>query len=203
MAKLRAARGKNKVVKAKAKTKIGLLKILSVTQFENFAKLKKAKLNNVKQFTDFLFKYSKDLFNVISLKNKSYDDIYELNAKVADWITNTGFDTDQFEDYFIKKSKIGNTAAKKTSNMHKDTKSHNVNIRVVSGMPDMNGDLLQKMKDTISEIKDKQDYIDSMRKKIPSMELEDRKKYRSVVQFYVTWVKQLKSDLREYKKLLK
>jgi hypothetical protein len=132
MAKLRASKGKTKL-KTKAKTKIGGLKILSVTQFNNFAKLKKAKFNNEKQFIDFLFKYSKDLFGVISLKNKTYNDVYELNKKIADWISDEGFDIDDFEDYFIKKSKIGVIKKPAVKSLHKDTKSHNVNIRVLSG----------------------------------------------------------------------
>jgi hypothetical protein len=91
---------------------------------------------------------------------------------------------------------------KKPTSIHKDTKSHNVNIRVVSGI-NMNNDVLKRMQDTSLEIAAKQEYIEGLKKQLPSMEREDKIKYRRVISFYDTWVKELKAHLRELKKLVK
>jgi len=76
-------------------------KILSVSQFDTFAKSKgfKAKFADTEKFVAFMFKYSKDLFGRASLKGMSWTAIYNLNPNSADWISWSKIDTDDFLEY--------------------------------------------------------------------------------------------------------
>ena len=76
-------------------------KILSVSQFDKFAKSKRfnAKFADTEKFVAFMFKYSKDLFGRSSLKGMSWTAIYNLNPNSADWIAWSKIDTDDFLEY--------------------------------------------------------------------------------------------------------
>ena len=76
-------------------------KILSVSQFDKFAKSKgfNAKFSDTEKFVAFMFKYSKDLFGRSSLKGMSWTAIYNLNPNSADWIGWSKIDTDDFLEY--------------------------------------------------------------------------------------------------------
>jgi hypothetical protein len=76
-------------------------KILSVSQFDTFAKSKgfNAKFADTEKFVSFMFKYSKDLFGRSSLKGMSWNAIYNLNPKSVDWISWSKIDTDDFLEY--------------------------------------------------------------------------------------------------------
>jgi hypothetical protein len=76
-------------------------KILSVSQFDKFAKSKRfnAKFADTEKFVSFMFKYSKDLFGRSSLKGMSWTAIYNLNPNSADWIAWSKIDTDDFLEY--------------------------------------------------------------------------------------------------------
>lgn len=82
-------------------------KILSVSEFDKFAKSKgfKAKFADTKEFVSFMFKYSKDLFGRSSLKGMSWTAIYNLNPNSADWIGWSKIDTDDFLKYVKQYSK--------------------------------------------------------------------------------------------------
>jgi len=82
-------------------------KILSVSQFDTFAKSKgfKAKFADTEKFVAFMFKYSKDLFGRSSLKGMSWTAIYNLNPNSADWIGWSKIDTDDFLEYVKKYSR--------------------------------------------------------------------------------------------------
>ena len=76
-------------------------KIMSVSQFDKFAKSKgfNAKFSDTKEFVAFMFKHSKDLFGRSSLKGMSWNAIYNLNPNSADWIGWSKIDTDDFFKY--------------------------------------------------------------------------------------------------------
>ena len=76
-------------------------KILSVSEFDKFAKSKgfKAKFADTEKFVSFMFKHSKDLFGRSSLKGMSWTAIYNLNPNSADWIGWSKIDTDDFLEY--------------------------------------------------------------------------------------------------------
>ena len=76
-------------------------KILSVSQFDTFAKSKRfnAKFADTEKFVAFMFKYSKDLFGRSSLKGMSWTAIYNLNPNSVDWIGWSKIDTDDFLEY--------------------------------------------------------------------------------------------------------
>jgi hypothetical protein len=76
-------------------------KILSVSEFDKFAKSKgfKAKFADTEKFVSFMFKHSKDLFGRSSLKGMSWTAIYNLNPNSVDWIGWSKIDTDDFLEY--------------------------------------------------------------------------------------------------------
>ena len=63
----------------------------------------------------------------------------------------------------IKKKAVKKTATKKASSMHKDTKSHNVNIKVMSGVSDK---LISSYKDNLGKIRYYETTIDMFKKAI-------------------------------------
>jgi hypothetical protein len=87
--------------------------------------------------------------------------------------------------------------------MHKDTKSHNVNIRVVSGMPEMNKNILNKLHSLTSEIANIEEIKNNFKNNIKNLEREDRPKARGIYKYYVEYLKELKTHLRELKKHIK
>jgi len=119
MAKIRAAKGKTKVVKAKAKTKVGM------NTTDNNIQV----IPNVKNRT-FTIKKNGTTYRTIKFSKPEFEEL-EYNTQ-KDW---ANFLNTQ-EAYSIVKfgavKKVMPT--KKASSMHKDTKSHNVNIRVLSGI---------------------------------------------------------------------
>jgi hypothetical protein len=158
MAKLRAARGKTKVVKTKTKKISGFVKVKayikaplkvreiidSLDRGDGFVELKEAKIllnkkgynvehdeeGNISKFVRIPAKkvgYRADRTTILTratplvkkYQEKGYtrpEAIKAANLDVAQKMNSTLFGT------------------KKASSMHKDTKSHNVNIRVVSGI---------------------------------------------------------------------
>jgi len=111
--------------------------------------------------------------------------------------------------YGKKRAKVG--AAKKskpTSDMHKDTKSHNVNIRVVSGTDEklqkqITNEVLKRIDNNISEIAQREKVIAS----VISRKTELVAKYG--IRWYKNWIKnarkivsELKTHNREFLKLV-
>ena len=138
MAKIRAAKGKTKV-KAKAKTKVGMNKT------ENDIKV----TSNVKNRT---FTIKKNGITYRTGKfNKAEFEENEYNTQ-GDW---ANFLRTQDFYYQVKTGaakKVGAVKkvmpAKKASSMHKDTKSHNVNIRVVSGVNGIKNQAFNEIEET-------------------------------------------------------
>lgn len=117
MAKIRAAKGKTKVVKAKAKTK-------KVGSTENDIKV----TSNVKNRT-FTIKKNGTTYRTGKFSKPEFEEL-EYNTQ-NDW---ANFLRTQDNYSKVKTGAVKKVMpTKKASSMHKDTKSHNVNIRVVSG----------------------------------------------------------------------
>jgi hypothetical protein len=119
MAKIRAAKGKTKVVKAKAKTKVGMdatandIKVTSNVKNRTFT----IKKNGTTYRTG---KFSKPEFKELEYNTQN------------DW---ANFLRTQDNYSKVKTGAVKKVMpTKKATSMHKDTKSHNVNIRVLSGI---------------------------------------------------------------------
>ena len=213
MAKIRAAKGKTKVVKAKAKTKVVKAKIV------------KTKAKKVGA-TDFTFKridndvngnprYVTSFSNLLTDKENyesglSVADKYDLAARKAKKIGGKKYNTKQFgggivfQSYNIEDTekkiksllneKVG--AVKKATSMHKDTKSHNVNIRVVSGI---DGNIPNI---SIDKIKNNITSIERLNKVL--MDNKEKMKfspYKTI--FWQNYFKQKNKEISEYIKTLK
>jgi hypothetical protein len=99
---------------------------------------------------------------------------------------------------------MGMGAVKKTPmSKHKDMFSHNVNIKVVSGMPGMNKNILNKLHDLTSEIANIEQVKNNFKNNIVNLEKEDRPKARGIYKYYVQYLKELKTHMRELKKQIK
>lgn len=90
-------------------------------------------------------------------------------------------------------------AAKKSSSYHKDTKSHNVNIRVVSGL-EINSLAMIKYKYTLQEIKRYEDAIKSLKERMKVMTSEERKKAKYALKNWQSFLSELKTHAKELKK---
>jgi acetone carboxylase gamma subunit len=104
------------------------------------------------------------------------------------------------------KKKVGaapkKKAAKKSSSYHKDTKSHNVNIRVMSGTKDFSGKILDQLNETLNRISNAQEAIDKLKigLKYKQFSKEDIPEARKRVKKYTEYMKGLKKHFRELKK---
>jgi acetone carboxylase gamma subunit len=104
------------------------------------------------------------------------------------------------------KKKVGaapkKKAAKKSSSYHKDTKSHNVNIRVMSGTKDFSGKILDQLNETLNRISNAQEAIDKLKigLKYKQFSKEDIPEARKRVKKYTEYMKGLKNHFRELKK---
>jgi len=124
MAKLRAAKGKSKVVKDKAKTKVGM------NATANDIKV----TSNVKNRT-FTIKKNGTTYRTGKFSKPEFEEL-EYNTQ-NDW---ANFLRTQDNYSKVKTGAVKKVMpTKKASSMHKDTKSHNVNISVVSGLKKLSG----------------------------------------------------------------
>ena len=100
-----------------------------------------------------------------------------------------------------KKAAPKKAAPKKVTSSHKDTKSHNVNIRVVSGsVGELSKSLVKKLNEIINEIEQREDVIvDVMGRKKQLIE-------KNGIQWYKKWIsdaKKIVSELKKHKTELK
>ena len=94
-------------------------------------------------------------------------------------------------DVIYKRKKIG--AVKKATTMHKDTKSHNVNIRVMSGI---GGQAIDRIKSCMSHLNN----YNSAYKKYMSLSLKDRKFYASDIKKLKNLIQETKTHIAQLKK---
>ena len=95
-----------------------------------------------------------------------------------------------------KKKAVKKSIARST---HKDTKSHNVNIRVMSGI----NDSLKRFNDTIKEIHSLEEGIIRVKKGIPDMHKFEKQRANEVLRNWRKMLIELKAHARELKKHIK
>jgi hypothetical protein len=94
----------------------------------------------------------------------------------------------------IKKKAVKKTISKKPISTHKDTKSHNVNIKVVSGIGALDKNIVIKLQSVIKEIDQREDVIKSViSRKIDLV-------HRNGLAWYKNWLKNAKAIVAELKK---
>ena len=107
----------------------------------------------------------------------------------------------------IKKKAATKVKAKKSrsTEMHTDTKSHNVNIRVMSGIKDPTGQLLGELNQTLNRISNTQIAIDKLKigLKYKHFKKEDIAEVKRRLKVYSNYLKELKTHFRELKKQIK
>jgi N-acetylneuraminic acid mutarotase len=97
----------------------------------------------------------------------------------------------------VRKKAVKKVASKKPVSSHKDTKSHNVNIRVVSGV---NNHLINKYKEIINEIENYQDAVKRIKKGMSEMSLPEKLRAKEVLQKYAEIIRSLKKHKTNFKK---
>jgi hypothetical protein len=90
------------------------------------------------------------------------------------------------------RKKIG-AVSKKATTMHKDTKSHNVNIRVMSGI---GGHAIDRIKSCMSHLH----HYNTAHSKYMAMPLKDRKKYASEIKKIKHLIKETKTHISQLKR---
>ena len=93
-------------------------------------------------------------------------------------------------DVIYKRKKIG-AVKKSATTMHKDTKSHNVNIRVMSGL---NSKIIKRLQDITTEIEQREDVIASVMHRKKDLIAQHGKGW------YTKWIKDAKGIVAECKK---
>jgi len=104
-----------------------------------------------------------------------------------------------------KKAAIKKAAPKKVTGSHKDTKSHNVNIRVVSGIEKYSNSVLDELNflsNKISNLEEKRDRI-KINIKYKNYSIDDMPKAKFQLKGYNDYIKSLKMNLRNLKKHIK
>jgi hypothetical protein len=106
-----------------------------------------------------------------------------------------------------KHTKYGKVKAhvRRVAGVHKDTKSHNVNIRVVSGLKDVNSYLLDQLNATLTRIKNTEEAISKLRVGILKKQYtkDDMPEAKKRLKKYSEYLKELKKHFTEIKKQIK
>lgn len=92
---------------------------------------------------------------------------------------------------------VKKVAKKKGVSSHKDTKSHNVNIRVVSGV---DNHLINKYKEIVNEIENYQDAVKRIKKGMSEMSLPEKLRAKEVLKKYAEIIRSLKKHKANFKK---
>jgi len=112
-------------------------------------------------------------------------------------------------EYKKKGKKVGavkkKAAPKKSSSYHKDTKSHNVNIRVVSGIEKMSGKMIAELSSVLNKIRNFEEQRDRVKSNIKYKKLDkgSLKYARTIVKFYNDRIRDLKKEFSTIKKHIK
>jgi len=101
----------------------------------------------------------------------------------------------------IKKSAPKKKAAtKKVTGSHKDTKSHNVNIRVMSGIDKLHLDSINKYKEVIKDVKNYEDAIKRIKDSLLGMTSPEKIRAKLIIKKMTQLKNELKIHSRELKK---
>lgn len=102
----------------------------------------------------------------------------------------------------IKKKSATKVKAKKgkSTEMHTDTKSHNVNIRVISGF---SGNIYSVRDNIEKDIKNYNYSIERIKNSLPSMTSGEKKRAKAIIKSFKSIISKLKIQLREQNALIK
>jgi len=102
----------------------------------------------------------------------------------------------------IKKKSATKVKAKKgkSTEMHTDTKSHNVNIRVISGF---SGNIYSVRDNIEKDIKNYNYSIERIKSSLPSMTIGEKKRAKAIIKSFKSIISKLKIQLREQNALIK
>lgn len=234
MAKLRASRGKSKVVKSKTKK----TKTKKISGFETTYKNAPADVKKILDGLDFMEDYGKLEKAKKALMKKGYYMDYGLDGAVTEFrkvrtAKKVGYRADRTTILtratpLVKKyrekgytrpeaikaanlnvaQKMNSTlfGTKKASSMHKDTKSHNVNIRVVSGIT--GSEITDKIDRVIKYNQEIERYLASQIDRVKTDKSEtfikfQKKNVLASIKAYKTLLAENKKYLTALKKLIK
>jgi hypothetical protein len=93
-------------------------------------------------------------------------------------------------------------APKKVPGSHKDTKSHNVNIRVMSGIDKVKNDSINKYKEVLKDIKYYEDAIKRIKDSLPGLISSEKIRAKLVIKNFTKIKNELKIHSKEIKKLI-
>jgi type II secretory ATPase GspE/PulE/Tfp pilus assembly ATPase PilB-like protein len=105
----------------------------------------------------------------------------------------------------VARKVVKKAAPKRSVSLHKDTKSHNVNIRVMSGLKDVNSYLLDQLNATLTRIKNTEEAISKLRVGILKKQYtkDDMPEAKRRLKKYSEYLKELKKHFTEIKKQIK
>lgn len=97
---------------------------------------------------------------------------------------------------------VKKTATKKASSMHKDTKSHNVNIKVMSGIGAVNKHALKQYDELLNKINKVEKHIVEYTRMSKDMgyNLDNRKSFKLSASKWKKYLSELKTHAKELKK---
>lgn len=101
-----------------------------------------------------------------------------------------------------KKAALKKIASKRITDIHKDSKSHNVNIRVVSGIDKVKNDTINKYKEVLKDIKYYEDAIKRIKDGLPGMISVEKVRAKFVLKRFTAIKNELKIHSKELKKLI-
>ena len=101
-----------------------------------------------------------------------------------------------------KKAAPKKVASKRITDIHKDSKSHNVNIRVVSGIDKVKNDTINKYKEVLKDIKYYEDAIKRIKDSLPGLITVEKVRAKFVIKNFTKIKNELKIHSKELKKLI-
>jgi len=102
----------------------------------------------------------------------------------------------------LKKAAPKKVASKRITDIHKDSKSHNVNIRVVSGIDKVKNDTINKYKEVLKDIKNYEEVIKRIKDGLPGMISVEKVRAKEVLKRFTAIKNELKIHSKELKKYI-
>ena len=130
-----------------------------------------------------------------AVKKAAKKKIGKVDTKLKKQLASQGKKMPHGYDVVKRKRKIG-AVSKKATTTHKDTKSHNVNIRVMSGL----GKVSQHALDNIKKAMAQHELYEYMHKKYMSMPTKERKLHSSTIKKLKHLMKEHKTHISQLKK---
>lgn len=148
----------------------------------------------------------------ISYERDRRNPIKRIKKTVTDYVTKFKEDVKKGyygEEYGKKRrrrkvgaapTKVKAKKSKRTSEMHTDTKSHNVNIRVMSGVEPKNMYAIRDQYE--NDIKVLLEAINRIKNNLPNMDYTEKNRANRIIEHYKKVIIKLKKRLRDQNKLI-